>query len=189
MAGFSAFIWRLILTTGTGSIFGFLVARQAYDTAIMAPMFIIMSFSFGLAIFILVLMGIYKWSDRPLGDSILFRLKNLLGVFIAAVLYFVLAYHLTNLYITENHGVERFILMDGGVYTQVFWILQIGLGSLLPLALLYQPVNREVPGLDWHCLTAGDHRRSGTDLCHHHRWPGLSAGDSFPARKSVSSFC
>jgi Ni/Fe-hydrogenase subunit HybB-like protein len=139
MAGFSAFVWRLILTTGTGSIFGFLVARQAFDTAIMAPMFIVMSFSFGLAIFILVLMGIYKWSDRPLGDSILFRLKNLLGVFIAAVLYFVLAYHLTNLYITENHGVEQFILMDGGVYTQVFWIVQIGLGSLLPLALLYHP--------------------------------------------------
>jgi Ni/Fe-hydrogenase subunit HybB-like protein len=139
VAGFSAFVWRLILTTGTGSIFGFLVARQAFDTAIMAPMFIVMSFSFGLAIFILVLMGIYKWSDRPLGDSILFRLKNLLGVFIASVLYFVLAYHLTNLYITENHGVERFILMDGGVYTRLFWIVQIGLGSLLPLALLYLP--------------------------------------------------
>jgi len=139
VAGFSAFIWRLILTTGTGSIFGFLVARQAYDTAILAPMFIIMSFAFGLAIFILILMGIYKWSDRPLGDSILFRLKNLLGVFIGAVLYFVLAYHLTNLYITQNHGVEQFILMDGGVYTKLFWIVQILLGSLLPLALLYHP--------------------------------------------------
>ena len=138
-AGFAAFIWRLILTTGTGSIFGFLVAREAYDAAILAPMFIVMSFSFGLAIFILVLMGLYKWSNRPLGDAILRRLKNLLGVFIAAVLYFVLAYHLTNLYITQHHGVEQFILMDGGVYTQLFWIVQIGLGSLLPLALLYLP--------------------------------------------------
>ncbi|MGB5340291.1 MAG: NrfD/PsrC family molybdoenzyme membrane anchor subunit [Gammaproteobacteria bacterium] len=138
-AGFAAFIWRLILTTGTGSIFGFLVAREAYDTAILAPMFIIMSFSFGLAIFILVLMGLYKWSDRPLGDAVVLRLKNLLGVFIAAVLYFVLAYHLTNLYITESHGVERFILLDGGIYTQLFWVVQLGLGSLLPLALLYYP--------------------------------------------------
>ena len=49
-AGFFAFIWRLILTTGTGSIFGFLVARQAYDAAIMAPLFIIMSFSFGITL-------------------------------------------------------------------------------------------------------------------------------------------
>ena len=138
-AGLAAFIWRLILTTGTGSIFGFLVARQPYDTALLAPMFIIMSFSFGLAIFILVLMASYKWSGRPLGDAILMRLKNLLGVFVAAVLYFVVVYHLTNLYITEQHGVERFILMEGGVYTKVFWGLQILLGSLLPLALLYNP--------------------------------------------------
>jgi molybdopterin-containing oxidoreductase family membrane subunit len=102
-------------------------------------MFIIMSFSFGLAIFILVLMASFKWTGRPLGDAILFRLKNLLGVFVAAVLYFVVVYHLTNLYITEQHGVERFILLDGGVFTQLFWVVQILLGSLLPLALLYHP--------------------------------------------------
>jgi Ni/Fe-hydrogenase subunit HybB-like protein len=139
VSGFFAFVWRLILTTGTGSIFGFLVARQAYDSALMAPMFVIMSFSFGLAIFILVLMAAYKWSDRPLGDAILYRLKNLLGVFIASVLYFVMVYHLTNLYITENHGLERFLLLDGGIYTQLFWIVQVLIGSLLPLALLYLP--------------------------------------------------
>ena len=137
--GFFAFIWRLILTTGTGSIFGFLVARHAYDAAVMAPMFIIMSFAYGLAIFILVLMAACKWADRPLGDAILTKLKNLLGVFIGAVLYFVLVYHLTNLYITQHHGFERFILLDGGVYTSLFWVVQIGLGSLLPLALLYLP--------------------------------------------------
>ena len=138
-AGLAAFVWRLVLTTGTGSIFGFLVAREAYDTALLAPMFIIMSFSFGLAIFILVLMASYAWSNRPLGDALLYRLKNLLGVFIAAVLYFVLVYHLTNLYATEHHGVERFILMDGGIYTALFWMVQIGLGSLLPLAMIYHP--------------------------------------------------
>ena len=51
--GLFAFVWRLILTTGTGSIFGFLIARAAYGTALLAPMFIIMSFAFGLALFIL----------------------------------------------------------------------------------------------------------------------------------------
>jgi len=138
-AGMAAFLWRLILTTGTGSIFGFLVAREAYDTALLAPMFIIMSFSFGLAIYILVLMAAYRWSERPLGDVVLQRLKNLQGVFIAAVLYFVLVYHLTYLYMTEKHGVERFLLLDGGVYTALFWIVQVVLGGLVPLALLYHP--------------------------------------------------
>ncbi len=137
--GMFAFIWRLVLTTGTGSIFGFLVARQAYDAAIMAPMFIIMSFSFGLAIFILVIMAACSWTGRPLGDALLRRLKNLLGIFVATVLYFVLVYHLTNLYITEHHGFERFILLEGGAYTKVFWIGQILVGGLLPLVIFYTP--------------------------------------------------
>ena len=139
IAGTIAFIWRLALTTGTGSIFGFLVARQAYDAAIMAPMFIIMSFSFGLAIFMLVLMVSCNASKRPLGDAIIAKLKNLLGVFVAAVLYFVIVQHLTNLYATEHHGVEAFILRDGGVFTALFWIGQIIIGGFAPLALLYHP--------------------------------------------------
>ncbi len=138
-AGLAAFVWRLILTTGTGSIFGFLVARAGYDAAIMAPMFIVMSFSFGLAIFLLVLMATYKVTNRPLGDVILKRLKNLLGVFIAGAVYFVAAMHLTNLYATEHHGVEAFILRDGGIYTSLFWYGYILLGTIVPLALLYGP--------------------------------------------------
>jgi len=138
-AGFVAFIWRLALTTGTGSIFGFLVARQAYDAAIMAPMFIVMSFSFGLAIFMLVLMAIAGGTGRPLGDALVRKLKNLLGVFVAGVLYFVAVQHLTNLYAAEHHGVETFILTGGGIYTGLFWIGQVLIGGLLPLALLYHP--------------------------------------------------
>ncbi len=149
-AGFSAFIWRLSLTTGTGSIFGFLVARQAYDSAIMAPMFVVMSFSFGLAFFLLVLMASYKWTARPLGDVIFNTLKNLLGVFVAGALYFVIVQHLTNIYAAEHTGVESFILLHGGIYTQLFWIGQVLLGSLIPLALLYHPTwgkNRRLVGV------------------------------------------
>ncbi|NOY67202.1 MAG: polysulfide reductase NrfD [Gammaproteobacteria bacterium] len=136
-AGIAAFIWRLILTTGTGSIFGFLVARSAFDAAIMAPMFIIMSFSFGLAIFLLILMLGYQWTERPLGDAIVKRLKNLLGIFVAAVLYFTLAYHLTNLYATEHHDVEKFILAGDSIHTTLFWIVEILIGGIIPLAIIY----------------------------------------------------
>ena len=137
--GLFAFIWRLVLTTGTGSIFGFLVAREAYDTALLAPMFIIMSFSFGLAIYILVLMAAYRWTGRPLGNEVVQRLKNLQGIFVAGVLYFLLVYHLTNLYMAERHDVERFLLLDGGIYTTLFWVGQVVVGGLLPLLLFYHP--------------------------------------------------
>lgn len=138
-AGFFAFFWRLTLTTGTGSIFGFLVARVAYNSAVLAPMFILMSFLFGLAIFMLFLMGAFYWGGRPLGDEVVRRLKNLLGIFIGSVLYLVAVYHLTNLYIAQRQGIEEFILVHGGIYTALFWIGQVLIGGIIPLVLVYHP--------------------------------------------------
>ena len=136
-AGMLAFLWRLVLTTGTGSIFGFLVAREPYNSALFAPLFVAMSFSFGLAVFLLVLLSAFRWSGRALGDVVLNRLGNLLGVFVAAVLYFVAIHHLTNLYITRHHAFERFILLESGVYTALFWLGQVLLGGVVPLVLLF----------------------------------------------------
>lgn len=138
-AGWLAFIWRLILTTGTGSIFGFLVAREAYDAAVMAPLFVAMSFSFGLAIFLLVTLAAFAGSGRELGEHLLRRMGRLLAIFVAAVLYFTAVQHLTNIYAAEHSGVERFILAEGGIYTSLFWWGQVVLGGLVPLLLLLMP--------------------------------------------------
>jgi Ni/Fe-hydrogenase subunit HybB-like protein len=138
-AGLSAFIWRLALTTGTGSIFGFLVARQAYQSALLAPMFIIMSFAWGLAVFMIVQRTMYGWNGLTLHPVVRQRMKNLLGVFIAAVLYFVIVYHLTNLYFSKQMAFERFILIDGGIFPVLFWGGYLVIGTLLPLILLFHP--------------------------------------------------
>jgi len=136
-AALGAFLWRLILTTGTGSIFGFLVAREAYGAAVMAPLFIAMSFAYGLAVFTLVLLFTAKTTGRPLGDRMLIRLVRLLGLFVAANLYFVALHHLTQLYFAGRGGVEAFVLADGGVYTMLFWGGQVVLGGILPLVIAF----------------------------------------------------
>lgn len=138
-AGFAAFIWRLLLTTGTGSIFGFLVARQAYQSAILAPMFIIMSFAWGLAVFMVVQKTMFAWNEVALHPAIRRRMKNLLGIFIAAVFYFVAVYHLTNLYFAKQVAFERFILVDGGIFPLLFWGGWFLLGTVVPLLLIYVP--------------------------------------------------
>ena len=138
-AGLAAFIWRLLLTTGTGSIFGFLVARQAYQSAVIAPMFIIMSFAWGLAVFMLVQRTMYGWNNIMLDPAIRRRLKNLLGTFIAATFYFVMVYHLTNLYFAKQTAFEQFILLGGGIFPTLFWGGYVFLGTLVPLFLLYHP--------------------------------------------------
>ncbi len=152
--GVLAFLWRLVLTTGTGSIFGFLAARSAYDSAVLAPLFILTSFAFGLAIFALVLLGGFKVLGRPVGARLLARLKSLLAVFVAAVLYFVAVYHLTNLYMAGHRGVESFTLVTGGIFPVLFWGGQIFIGGVVPLVLLLRPAPRADVGALARTLTA-----------------------------------
>ena len=134
-----AFIWRFILTTGTGSIFGFLVAREFYDAAILAPLFIAASYVLGTACFSLVLAFLCKLSQRELGAQVQDRLRYTLALFIALVLFFEGVRHLSSLYATEHHGLEWFILASGSKISWLFWLGQIALGSLLPLILLWLP--------------------------------------------------
>lgn len=138
--GWTAFVWRLVLTTGTGSIFGWLVAREAYDAAIMAPLFIAASLLYGLAFTVLVLATVDRLEGRNLvTDAMAGRFRGLLAIFALAVLYFTALHHLTNLYASEHHDILRFLLLDGGVYPALFWVGQIMIGSVVPLAILAAP--------------------------------------------------
>jgi Ni/Fe-hydrogenase subunit HybB-like protein len=138
-AGLLALVWRFVLTTGTGSIFGFLVARQAYQSALLAPLFIVLSFGWGLAVFLIVQATMYAWEGRQLDPAVQRRMARLLGVFIAASLYLVAVYHVTNLYYARQSAFETFLLRDGGIYPLLFWAGYVGVGSLLPLSLLFHP--------------------------------------------------
>ncbi len=139
-AGTLAFTWRLLLTTGTGSIFGFIVARQAFDTAVLAPMFIVMSFLYGLAVFILVLMFAFHQDNRPIGFFILKRLKGLMATFIAGLLLFILIYFLTKLYGAKNYDLVSYYLVSGGRYTLAFWFGWIILGLVAPFGIIFHPL-------------------------------------------------
>ncbi len=136
-AGLAAFVWRLVLTTGTGSIFGFLVARQAYGTALLAPMFIVMSFAWGLAVFLLAQAAVGAWNGQPPPAQVTRRMTRLLGVFVAATLYLVAMHHLTNAYFARQVEFERFVLLDGGVYPLLLWIGFVAVGSVAPMALIW----------------------------------------------------
>ncbi|KAF0099530.1 MAG: dsrP [bacterium] len=141
--GFVAFLWRLALTTATGSIFGFLVARAGYNSALMAPMFVIMSFAYGLAVFLLVQTAMYWWNGLTLDERVQARMEKLLAVFVAASLYFTVVFHITNLYFAKQWEFERFILLDGGIYTVLFWVGQILVGGIIPLVLLFSSAARK----------------------------------------------
>ena len=131
-AGVAVLIWRFVLTSGTGMIFAFLVARQAYASAVLPPLFIVMSLAWGMAVFVLVRAAV----GGPADAELLRRMRKLLGLLVALVLYFMVVYHLTNLYFAKQTGFERFILLDGGVYPWLFWIGYVLIGSVVPMVLV-----------------------------------------------------
>ena len=141
-AGIFAFTWRIVLTTGTGSIFGFLISREAYGTAILAPLFIIMSLLYGTVVYFLIVKAINYFQKTLFSEEILQNLRKLTLLFLFANLYFLILYHVTNLYISKHLEFEKFILLDGGVYTIAFWVGQVVIGLVLPLFVLFRDENK-----------------------------------------------
>ena len=131
--GMVALIWRLILTSGTGAIFGFLVARDAYDTAIMVPLFILMSLSLGMAVFWVSTLTMCRWNGYRVAPELSEKLRRLSAVFVLGVLFLMALHHLTNIYMAHHQGIERFLLVDGGVYPWLFWLGFVLCGSIVPV--------------------------------------------------------
>ncbi len=132
--GIVAFAWRIILTTGTGCIFGFLVGRSTLDSAILAPLFIALSFVIGTAALVLVMLLVSYWQQHPLPSEIVQSLSKLMRGCIVALLYFSIVQHLTNLYVAQHQPDESFLLQ--GPHSALFWVGHIGIGIIVPLTLL-----------------------------------------------------
>ena len=132
-----ALIWRIVLTTGSGAIFGVLVARPGYHAAMLLPLFIAMALALGGAAFALTAAALSRWHG-DIDAAARAHQARLLAWFIAAQLFLTAALHLVNLYDPARADFARFVLLSGGVYTALFWA-QALLGGALPLALLLSP--------------------------------------------------
>jgi len=141
--GIFALCWRLILTTGTGSIFGFLVGRNALDSALMAPLFIALSLVLGTAFFAITLITIARWQNAPTDITLLDSLEKHLLWFLLILVYFSVVHHITNLYNAEHHATEQHQLT--GPLSGAFWIGHVIIGIILPVCLLLvEPIKTRV---------------------------------------------
>ena len=129
-----AVTWAIGVHSGTGMIFGF-VPRELYQSALLPPSFIAAAVSSGTALMILVILGLFKFTRRPLDDALIVRLGRLLAIFIFGVLYFVAVENLYRWYLPQSREAALFFLFDG-VQAWVFWLGMILIGSVIPAFLL-----------------------------------------------------
>jgi Ni/Fe-hydrogenase subunit HybB-like protein len=133
--GSAAFMWRVILTTGTGSIFGVLHAREVFHSAITAPTFVALSLSSGTAVSILLLVSTFKHTKREMEDKIVFGLRNALIFFTLLVAYLLVVEKFTHFYSPAFYEVQSWIFT--GPYSWLYLFGVWGTAIIFPLGILF----------------------------------------------------
>jgi len=132
-----AVIWAILVHSGTGAIFGF-VPRELYQSPLLPPSFIAAALSSGTALMILVILGLFRLTKRPLDQELVVRLGGLLAVFIVIVVYFIFVENAYRFYLAESREAARHFLFSP-VNGTIFWGgLVIG-GCVVPAVVLFHP--------------------------------------------------
>lgn len=144
VAAVTVVVWAIGVHSGTGAIFGF-VPRELYQSPLLPPSFIAAALSSGTALMILVIVSLFKLTKRPLDNGLVLWLGQLLAVLIVVVMYFIFTENVYRFYIPASREAARYFLF-GGFHSVLFWGGLIGVGSIIPAAILFhRRTGRSVP--------------------------------------------
>ena len=129
-----AVLWAILVHSGTGAIFGF-VPRELYQSPLLPPSFVAAALSSGTALTILVILGLFRLTRRPLDHQLLLRVGQLLAVFIVVAGYFVFIENAYRFYLHESRAAEHYFLF-GGLHSVMFWVGLVLVGTVVPTTIL-----------------------------------------------------
>jgi len=132
-----AVVWAILVHSGTGAIFGF-VPRELYLSPLLPPSFIAAALSSGTALMILVILTLFRATNRPLDHELIRRLGRLLAVFVVIVVYFIFIENAYRAYLAESRAAANYFLFEG-LHSVLFWGGMIGAGSIIPAVILFHP--------------------------------------------------
>ncbi|MBI4188531.1 MAG: polysulfide reductase NrfD [Chloroflexi bacterium] len=134
--GILAVCWAMLVHMGTGAIFGFVAAREPWFSPLRPLEFLVAALASGLALLILAVVLTLKFARRDVKKEMIVSLSRLLPIIIIALLVLVFVDKMTHLY---EPGREAAVYMLAGASAWVFWGLQIGMGGVIPLVILFNP--------------------------------------------------
>ncbi len=140
--GMIAFGWAMLTHGGTGAIFGFTAARETWFSALSPFEFIVAAFASSIALLTLVLLLIFKTTGRKIDWPVIGSLVGLTKAFLIGLIILMLVGELTHLYPAHR---EAILYMLTGPYSLLFWGIQIFLGIVIPLFLLYYSRTKNSP--------------------------------------------
>lgn len=122
---------------GTGAIFAVVKARPFWHTAIFPLVFIVSALASGGGL--LLFLKAFLLPDERVDGQVLPVLARLTGAFLVFDLFLLGLELLVGFYGQIPEHLEVYHLMLFGPHWYVFWVLQMGIGAVLPLALVFWP--------------------------------------------------
>ena len=132
----TAFGWAFCVHSGTGAIFGF-GARMLYESPLLPASFVAAAMASGTALMIMLIVGLFRVTRRPLDDELVFWLGRFLAVTILVVLYFLIAENAYRVYVVELREAAIYYLF-GGLHSILFWVGLIFFGLIVPMFILFK---------------------------------------------------
>ncbi|HMK97147.1 MAG TPA: NrfD/PsrC family molybdoenzyme membrane anchor subunit [Acidimicrobiales bacterium] len=136
----------VLLHSITAWIFGLQIARTWWNTALMAPLFVVSAILSGTALVTLLALAAERWAGFNLPAATKHWLRGFLTVVLIVDLFFVGCDYITVLW--GNVPADRAainLVLPGGPWSWVFWVEWV-MGGVVPLALLAVPSLRRLPG-------------------------------------------
>jgi molybdopterin-containing oxidoreductase family membrane subunit len=134
--GTIAVIWAVMVHTGTGTIWGVVGTREIYSSPIKPFEFLAAAITSGTGLLILVVTAALKFANRIIDKKLLLSLARLLAIVIIVLLVMVFFDKLIHAYFPAREGT---MFLFTGPYWWLFWCLQIGMGIVIPLLILFHP--------------------------------------------------
>jgi protein NrfD len=132
-------VLSVFVSGGVGALLGVNAARASWHTAMLPAQFPVFNLMSGIALMLILVgfFGIVGNTEQRI------RLSRVLSLALIALLvvkaYFLWVDYSQALYSGVPHAVEAVNLVLFGQYGWAFWILQIGVGMVIPIIVLIQP--------------------------------------------------
>ena len=146
VASLTVCLWAIGTHTGTGAIFAF-VPRELYNSPLLPPSFVAAALSSGAALMILVIVTLFRATNRVIDDDLIIWLgRRLLAIFLLCALYVMLIENVHRVYLVASREAGLFFLF-GGFHSVLFWGGLIFFGSIVPAVLLF--IRRTGTSIPW----------------------------------------
>jgi molybdopterin-containing oxidoreductase family membrane subunit len=128
--------WAIAVHMGTGAIFGLIGSREVLFSPIKPFEFLTAALTSGTSVLILAVVLTGRCTGWRIDAGLIRSLGRLLSGIIFVLLILVFVDKLTHTYFPQREG-AMFLLT--GIYWWLFWVFQVGMGILVPLAILLHP--------------------------------------------------